>query len=578
MSQRWLLFVLISLAASWASSVNPAAAQSSDQANADAFGRLLQRAIEIFEVQRWTPDPGRTLPSSHYLKHPPQYVPPSEPFPLPRELKALEGKEAPVCKADFSKRLEEARHLMKQNRLEEAVVELRRLREIDPEDVRVLAALHLVTHHLAVKEYERTEAAKLRKQREIDPENPLPFPSMKILENTARTQPVELDTATNARAIERRLRQPISLNMKNLPLQQAIKDIAAASGVPIVLDVRALEDERVNLDAAVSLQVDDIDMKTALNLLLDPLRLGYGIENNALKITTDSAQRGPLVRVTYPIRDLLGDMKPGTAPEEDLMKLIVHTVAKDSWEPNGGRATIQYFPLGKALVIFQYRDAHEEIAHLLAAVRSLNEVTVASQVVFVTTTPATGERLAKAMTRHGKPGAPYVAVNDACVRDLLELAQSDRASVLNQAPKLTHFNGQNIPLQVTTKQAAVTELRSPALVQTAGAKNDKAIVLAHEEKPISGYHCDVQPVVTPDRKSVRLTLRLEHFAKDDRTATEHIVRATKMFTVPDGQTLIWNLGATANGQHLFLLVTPRIQVREAEERIFQGEIEPIPGR
>ena len=29
---------------------------------------------------------GATYPSGHYLEHPPQYIPPSPPFPLPREL------------------------------------------------------------------------------------------------------------------------------------------------------------------------------------------------------------------------------------------------------------------------------------------------------------------------------------------------------------------------------------------------------------------------------------------------------------------------------------------------------------
>jgi hypothetical protein len=33
---------------------------------------------------------GMTLPSGRYLEHPPQYFPPSPPFPLPRELAAQE--------------------------------------------------------------------------------------------------------------------------------------------------------------------------------------------------------------------------------------------------------------------------------------------------------------------------------------------------------------------------------------------------------------------------------------------------------------------------------------------------------
>jgi hypothetical protein len=34
---------------------------------------------------------GMTLPSGHYLQHPPQYIPPSPPFPLSRELASQEA-------------------------------------------------------------------------------------------------------------------------------------------------------------------------------------------------------------------------------------------------------------------------------------------------------------------------------------------------------------------------------------------------------------------------------------------------------------------------------------------------------
>ena len=40
--------------------------------------------------QTWVPEIGMTLPSANYLKHQPQYIPPSPPYPLPRELSALE--------------------------------------------------------------------------------------------------------------------------------------------------------------------------------------------------------------------------------------------------------------------------------------------------------------------------------------------------------------------------------------------------------------------------------------------------------------------------------------------------------
>jgi hypothetical protein len=40
--------------------------------------------------QTWVPQAGLTLPSGYYLRHPPQYIPPSPQFPLTRELASLE--------------------------------------------------------------------------------------------------------------------------------------------------------------------------------------------------------------------------------------------------------------------------------------------------------------------------------------------------------------------------------------------------------------------------------------------------------------------------------------------------------
>lgn len=46
--------------------------------------------------QTWVPEAGLTLPSGRYLEHPPQYIPPSPPFPLPRELASQEAAAAAI--------------------------------------------------------------------------------------------------------------------------------------------------------------------------------------------------------------------------------------------------------------------------------------------------------------------------------------------------------------------------------------------------------------------------------------------------------------------------------------------------
>jgi hypothetical protein len=41
--------------------------------------------------QTYHPETGLTLPTGHYLRHLPQYFPPTPPYPLPRETAALEA-------------------------------------------------------------------------------------------------------------------------------------------------------------------------------------------------------------------------------------------------------------------------------------------------------------------------------------------------------------------------------------------------------------------------------------------------------------------------------------------------------
>jgi len=54
-------------------------------------------ALCLSGCQTWTS--GMTLPSGRYLQHPPQYFPPSPPFPLPRELEAQERTAAAAAAA-----------------------------------------------------------------------------------------------------------------------------------------------------------------------------------------------------------------------------------------------------------------------------------------------------------------------------------------------------------------------------------------------------------------------------------------------------------------------------------------------
>jgi hypothetical protein len=72
-------------------------------------------------VQTWTS--GMTLPRRDFLEHQPQYIPPSPPFPLPRELATQEAVPAQPTPEAASDPNERAEQLLKQSE------DLRQIRE-----------------------------------------------------------------------------------------------------------------------------------------------------------------------------------------------------------------------------------------------------------------------------------------------------------------------------------------------------------------------------------------------------------------------------------------------------------------
>ncbi len=79
--------------------------------------------------------------------------------------------------------------------------------------------------------------------------------------------------------------------------------------------------------------------------------------------------------------------------EDVLIKLIQNTISPQSWSSVGGPGTIEYFPLGKALVVNQTPDIQEQVQELLNALRRLQDQEVAVEVKFITIAEAFYERI-----------------------------------------------------------------------------------------------------------------------------------------------------------------------------------------
>jgi hypothetical protein len=217
-----------------------------------------------------------------------------------------------------------------------------------------------------------------------------------IEDDGVRITPVAQSSATDReRAIEQRLLTRVSVNINEVPLHVVIDNLREMGGFYVTTDKDALAEAGISGTEPLSLRVEDMSLKSVMNILLKQVHLTYVIKDECVQITTLDSARGKLQTVTYPVADLIvpigsgeselapflcrmkpehGNRTPGATAEDVLIRLISETIEPATWRGTGGKGTIQYFPLGQSIVVNQTQDIQEQILDLLAALRRLQEV------------------------------------------------------------------------------------------------------------------------------------------------------------------------------------------------------------
>jgi hypothetical protein len=88
-------------------------------------------------------------------------------------------------------------------------------------------------------------------------------------------------------AIRKKLAAPVSLNFRDVPLQQVLDDLADTNHINIVLDTPAIQQLGISMDSTVSMRLDSVPLKSALNLILNQVHLIYVVCNEALQVTPE---------------------------------------------------------------------------------------------------------------------------------------------------------------------------------------------------------------------------------------------------------------------------------------------------
>lgn len=224
--------------------------------------------------------------------------------------------------------------LIKDRRYQEAEIIAKQVQELKPDDPIAVSMFHtsrMGTRLMIDQEVrDRKELAFLdtmidvdRSAVAIDPQLPLTMPDARDWEALSR---VRLQDANNGESrlsqaeqeIQRKLITEVSIKYANRPLGEVIDELSAVTGVPMVLDMRALNAVRVTTDTPVTLQLPgSIKLKSALNLILNSLELTYVIENDVLSITSLEAKRSKVYPRTYRVTDLVTPIPNFSSSYED---------------------------------------------------------------------------------------------------------------------------------------------------------------------------------------------------------------------------------------------------------------------
>ena len=233
----------------------------------------------------------------------------------------IENERTARIDSEISTLVETFNELMDERRYAEAEVVAKQVGELKPNSAIATSMLNtsrmetrlLMNEQLANAKEEgfftsmyRTEQASIPN----DPDVPLTFPDRTTWESVKRRSGGnDLDSQLSEREkfIKRQLAErEVQVRYRDRPLGEVLDDLSNITGVPIVLDNRAIAAIRVTRDTPLTQTISTpISLRSALNILLQDLDLTYMLENDVLTVTTNEMKRTRVRPFTYRVADLV---------------------------------------------------------------------------------------------------------------------------------------------------------------------------------------------------------------------------------------------------------------------------------
>jgi hypothetical protein len=328
----------------------------------------------------------------------------------------------------------------------------------------------------------------------------------------------------------------VDVDFDDATLESVMRHVAGTWGLNVVLDEPGLNEVGATSDTKIDLRVKDVRLSTVLQLALEPLGLGYAVEDEVIKVTSRERLAGPLVTKVYSVPDLVqartNDIKdaPDADVEAALLKLaqtIQETIEPNSWSRYGGSGYLQPHPGTQSLVIRQRPGAHQQIADLLSELRRELNWSIAHAVLVVELSADEARRLGIDETR------------DPVVLDA------------QQAAEWWQFNELAGGLADRGEAESRTlRNRETASLKFSSSGSERSVLL--------------NAAISEDRRTVRISV-----AAPDAMTPEAVLANAHNARVPDRGVALFVLDTddSAQGSVRVCVVVPKIVVEEEEEEL-----------
>ncbi len=211
----------------------------------------------------------------------------------------------------------------------------------------------------------------------------------------AWAQSSDLGDADKRAEIMSKLRtMKVSLDFRDTPLQDVIDFIREMTGINFVIDQKVYEETEAD-KLTITIKVDDLELRSALKLMLQMRGLTAVFRDGVLLIVTQKSQEENVFMKIYDVRDLLQPVRDFPGPNISLAQgedgatsgidtsafntpesntaittdFIVDTIKKScggsTWDSD--KCSIQIS--NGMLIVVQSRDVHEEVNRLIDQLR-----------------------------------------------------------------------------------------------------------------------------------------------------------------------------------------------------------------